>query len=193
MEFLKAGKKYDLNGVQRPFWRSLPGFDLCRVLSPDVLHGVHKFFFDHIHRWNVNGLGADEFDTRLKAQPESPGERSFPKGVSKLKQPSGKDHRALERVHLAIVADAPEEKDGGVGTAKLTKTTRALMDCIFLSQLPLQTDKSLAAYEEAYRLFQANKDVWIQNGSKKGKRGSSLRVGLYRRRTLWVTYLITSD
>jgi hypothetical protein len=171
MEFLKAGKKYDLNGVQQPFWRSLPGFDICRVLSPDVLHGVHKFFFDHVHRWNVNGLGADEFDARLKAQPETPGERSFPQGVSKLKQLSGKDHRALERVHLAIVTDAPEKKDGGVGSIKLTKTTRALMDCVFLSQLPVHTDKTFAAYEEAYRVFQMNKDVWIENGSKKGKKG----------------------
>ncbi|KAF8597136.1 hypothetical protein BDV93DRAFT_453649, partial [Ceratobasidium sp. AG-I] len=52
LEFLDAGKKHDLNGLQQPFWAKIPGFDICQVLSPDVLHGVHKFFFDHPHRWN---------------------------------------------------------------------------------------------------------------------------------------------
>ncbi|KAG9088843.1 hypothetical protein FS749_001827 [Ceratobasidium sp. UAMH 11750] len=151
LEFLNAGKKFDLNGVQRPFWRKLPGFDIARVLSLDLLHG--------------------EFDTRLKAQPTTPGERSFPQGVSRLTQLSGKDHRALERVHLAIVANAPEQHEGGNGSSKLTKATRAIMDCIFLSQLPVHSDKTLAAFEEAYRVYQANKDIWVQNKSKKSKKG----------------------
>ncbi|KAG9089800.1 hypothetical protein FRC06_001389 [Ceratobasidium sp. 370] len=171
LEFLDAGKKFDLNGVQRPFWQKLPAFDICKVLSPDLLHGVHKCFFDHIHKWNVNGLGAEEYDTRLKAQPETADERSFPRGVTQLKQLAGKEHRALERVHLAIVAHAPEQAEGGAGSQKLTKATRAIMDCIFLAQLPIQTERTLAAYEEAYRIFQANKDVWIENKSKRGKKG----------------------
>lgn len=86
LEFLEAGKEHGLNGVHKPFWRRLPGFDICTALSPDMLHGVHKMFFDHIQRWNVNGLGSDEFDTRLKAQIPVPGERMFPQGVAKLQQ-----------------------------------------------------------------------------------------------------------
>jgi hypothetical protein len=171
LQFLDAGKKYNLCGVQKPFWRSLSGVDICKSLSPDLLHGVHKFFFDHIHKWNLNGLGAEEYDTRLKSQVETSGERSFPRGVSKLKQLSGKDHRALERVHLAIVAHAPERDEGGVGNRKLTKATRAIMDCVSLAQLPVHTERTLAAFQEAYGVFHANKNVWIENGSKKGKRG----------------------
>jgi hypothetical protein len=113
LEFLKNGKVYGLNGVHKPFWRNLPHFDISTVLSPDLLHGYHKFFFDHIHKWNLTGLGADEYDTRLKAQIPTPGEASFPKGVSKLKQLAGKDHRALERVHVAVVAHAPVAEIGG--------------------------------------------------------------------------------
>jgi hypothetical protein len=94
-EFLHEGKKYNLNGVQKPFWRRLD-IDICTVLSPDVLHGVHKLFFDHIHKWNLNGLGDEEYDTRLKAQIPTAGEKMFPHGVSKIKQLSGKDYRALE-------------------------------------------------------------------------------------------------
>ncbi|KAG9090882.1 hypothetical protein FS749_000209 [Ceratobasidium sp. UAMH 11750] len=171
LEFLDAGKKYDLNGVQKPFWRRLPRFDICKALSPDLLHGYHKFFFDHVHKWNQNGLGAEEYDTRLKAQPETPGERSFPQGVSQLKQLSGKDHRALERVHLAVVAHAPERSDGGGGSRKLTNATRAVMDCIFLAQLPVHTERTLAAFSEAYQRIHKYKDVWVENKSKRGKKG----------------------
>lgn len=117
------------------------------------------------------GLGAEEFDTRLKAQPETPGERTFPKGVSRLKQLTGKDFRALERVHLAIVAHAPERNEGGVGSQKLTRATRGMLDCAFLAQLPVHTEETLAAYESAYQQFQSNKAVWLENKSKRGKKG----------------------
>lgn len=171
LEFLREGKKYDLNGVHKPFWRRLPSFDICQALSPDILHGVHKLFFDHIHKWNLNTLGGEEYDTRLKAQIPTCGEKMFLRGVSKIKQLSGKDHRALERVHLGLVAHAPDKNTGGGGSKKLTVATRGIMDCIFLAQLPVQTERSLAAFEEAHRTFHANKQVWIDNGSKRGKKG----------------------
>lgn len=166
LEFLREGKKYDLNGVQRPFWRHLPNFDIAKVLSPDVLHGVHKLFFDHIHKWNLNGLGAEEYDARLQAQIPVPGERMFPRGVSKLKQLSGKEHRALERVHLALVAHAPDP----IGTNKLTNATRSIMECVFLAQLPVQTERSLAAFQQAHNEFHKYKEIWIDNGTKRSQR-----------------------
>ncbi|KAG9122943.1 hypothetical protein FRC07_000441 [Ceratobasidium sp. 392] len=171
LEFADAGKKHGLNGVQKPFWRKLPNFDIATVLSPDLLHGVHKLFFDHIHKWNVNGLGAEEFDTRLRAQPEVPGERSFPQGVSQLKQLAGTDYRALERVHVPVVANAPDASEGGGGSRKLTSTTRGFVDSVFIAQLPVHTERTLEAYREQFRAFFGNKDVWIENKSKCGKKG----------------------
>lgn len=176
LEFLREGKKHDLNGVQNPFWRHLPNFDVSTVLSPDVLHGVHKLFFDHIHKWNLNGLGADEYDARLKAQIPVPGERMFPRGVSRLKQLSGKEHRALERVHLGLVAHTPAPN----GSNKLTQATRLIMECVFLAQLPVQTERSLAAFEKAHSNFHKYKEVWIENGTKrsqhkKGKQASVIK------------------
>lgn len=44
------------------------------------------------------------------------------------------------------------------------------MDCVFLAQYPTQTDRTLAAFEEAYTQFHANKDVWIENKSKRNKK-----------------------
>ncbi|KAG8768447.1 hypothetical protein FRC12_005557 [Ceratobasidium sp. 428] len=171
LEFADAGKQHGLNGVQRPFWRKLPYFDIATVLSPDLLHGVHKLFFDHVQKWNLNGLGAEEFDTCLRAQPEVPGERSFPQGMSQLKQLAGTDYRALERVHVPIVANAPDESEGGRGSRKLTSTTRGFLDSVFLAQLPVHTEKTLAGYREQFQAFFGNKDVWIKNKSKCGKKG----------------------
>ncbi|KAG9074571.1 hypothetical protein FRC06_010602, partial [Ceratobasidium sp. 370] len=170
LEFLDAGKKYDLAGIQKPFWRKLPGFDISQVLCPDLLHGFHKMFFDHPHKWNLNALGAEEFDTRLKAQPDAPGERTFPQGVSQLKQLAGKDHRALERVHLAIVTHGP-----GVGSQKLTNATCAIMECIFLAQLPVHTERSLEAFEDAYQRYLTYREVWVENKSKRGKKGKVIK------------------
>ncbi|KAF8593503.1 hypothetical protein BDV93DRAFT_461035 [Ceratobasidium sp. AG-I] len=175
-EFLELGKKFDLNGVLKPFWRRLPDFDICKALSPDMLHGIHKMFFDHIHKWNVNTLGPREYDTRLMSQVPTPGQRMFPQGASKLQQLSGKDHRALERVHLPIIAHAPDA-EGRVGSNKLTKATRGIMDCIFLAQYPVQTEQTLTAFEEAYRVFNANREVWIENGSKRNKKRKKNKKG----------------
>jgi hypothetical protein len=171
LEFLKAGKNYDLCGVDKPFWRSLPNFDICQVLSPDLLHGAHKMFFDHIHKWNLTRLGAHEYDTRLKVQVPMTGQRKWPNGVSKLKQLSGKDHQALERVHLALVANGPEPVDGGKWCKKLTQATRAIMECIYLAQYLVHSDWSLAVLEEAYKTFDSLKEVWIEKKCKLNVKG----------------------
>ncbi|KAG8760646.1 hypothetical protein FRC11_000087 [Ceratobasidium sp. 423] len=177
LEFLKRAKDFGLNGVHKPFWRNLRNFDICKVLSPDLLHGYHKCFYDHIHKWNLTGLGADEYDVRLMAQIPTPGERMFPTGVSKLSQLSGKDYRALERVHVPLVAHSPGDDEGGVGSGRLTRATRAFLDYLFLAQYPLHTEKTLADYKAAYEEFHRHKQVWVKNKSKRmiGK-GKKIRV-----------------
>jgi hypothetical protein len=62
IEYLKLAKTYGLNGVDKPFWRKLPSVDICQILSPDLLHGYHKMFFDHVHKWNLNALGAECYE-----------------------------------------------------------------------------------------------------------------------------------
>jgi hypothetical protein len=100
----------------------------------------------------------------------------FLAGVSNLKQLSGKDHCALERVAVGLVAHAPSPAEGGVGSNQLTKATRAYLDCIFLVQYPLHTDDTLADYEASYQEYHDNKDVWIKNKSKRGKSTKSEKI-----------------
>lgn len=166
-EFALGADKYRLGDVEYPFWASLPLVDICDVLAVDLLHGFHKFFFDHPFQWNVNSLGKEEIDVRMKAQLALTGARVFPKGVTHITQMSGKEHRALQKVHLPVVANAPIPH-----SREITLATRALLDFIFLAQLRSQTDKTLAAFEDAYAEFHQYKDVWIKNGAQQGKKGA---------------------
>ncbi|KAB5589642.1 hypothetical protein CTheo_6915 [Ceratobasidium theobromae] len=147
-EFVNLSSEYHLNGVDKPFWKSLPQLNIFETLSPDLLHGFHKFFHDHIYKFNRTGMG----------------DRNFLHGVSHISQMTGIEHRMLERTHLPIVANAP-----GVINQKVTRATRGAMECIYLAQLPIQSDHSLQAYEAAYEEFMANRQAWIENETRRGK------------------------
>ncbi|KAG8694319.1 hypothetical protein FRC08_008562 [Ceratobasidium sp. 394] len=42
VEFLHESKKYGLCGIKFPFWATIPGVDIAKVLSIDLLHGFYK-------------------------------------------------------------------------------------------------------------------------------------------------------
>jgi hypothetical protein len=111
-------------------------------------------------------MGKDEYDARLGSQIWFAGDRSFLHGVSHISQMTGIEHRMLERTHLPIVANAP-----GAINQKVTRATHGAMECIYLAQLPIQSGRSLQAYETAYKEFMANREAWIENETQRGKRG----------------------
>ncbi|KAF8597688.1 hypothetical protein BDV93DRAFT_452430 [Ceratobasidium sp. AG-I] len=160
-----AGKEH-LNGVDKPFWKTLPKLNIFETLSPDLLHGFHKFFYDHIYKFNLTGIGRDEYDARVHSQLHFSGDRNFLHGVSHISQMTGMEHRMLERTHLSIIANAP-----GVINEKVIRATHGAIECIYLAQLPTQSDRTFQAYEAAYEEFMANRQAWIENGTRKGKRG----------------------
>lgn len=164
-EFVNLAGQHHLNGVDKPFWKSLPRLNIFEALSPDLLHGFHKFFYDHIYKFNLTGMGRTEYDARVHSQLRFAGDRTFSHGVSHISQMTGMEHRMLERTHLPIVANAP-----GVINATVTRATRGAMECIYLAQLPTHTERTLEAYETAYGDFMANRQGWIDNGTRKGKR-----------------------
>ncbi|KAG8708187.1 hypothetical protein FRC08_000066 [Ceratobasidium sp. 394] len=166
-EFALGADKHRLGDVEFPFWESLPFMDICSALSLDLLHGFHKFFFDHVFQWNVNSLGEDEVDARVKSQVALVGARVFPKGVTHISQMSGKEHRALQAIELGVVANAP-----GTYNREVTMATRALLDLLYLAQLPSHTDRTLVALQTAYDEFHELKSVWIKNGARQGEKGN---------------------
>ncbi|KAF8594556.1 hypothetical protein BDV93DRAFT_403893, partial [Ceratobasidium sp. AG-I] len=101
---------------------------------PDLLHGFHQFFYDHIYKFNVTSMGRPKYNTCMGSQLCFAGDWSFLHGVSQISQMTGIKHWMLKRIHLPIVANAP-----GVINAKVTRATRGVMDCIYLAQLPTHT------------------------------------------------------
>ena len=67
-EFLEAAKELGLSGVHLPFWRDWRFADPVIFLTPEILHTLHKFFFDHILKWCKEGLGPDELDSHYQSQ-----------------------------------------------------------------------------------------------------------------------------
>jgi hypothetical protein len=165
-EFTNLASEQHLNRVDRQFWSSLPQVDIFKMLCPDILHRFHKMFYNHIYHFNLTGMGDDEYDACIRSQVHFAGDCAFPHGVSHISQMTGIEHQALEHTHLPIVANAP-----GAIWNKVTQATQAAMECIYLVQLPTQSDRSLQAYQAAYKDFMQERWVWVKNRTWKGKNG----------------------
>ncbi len=64
--FWKACQRLGLNGVESPFWKDWGAACPSIFLTHDALHGLHKFFWDHVVDWAVNIMTGPELDARLK-------------------------------------------------------------------------------------------------------------------------------
>ncbi|KAG8836053.1 hypothetical protein FRB91_000169 [Serendipita sp. 411] len=163
--YTAKARKYLLNGVNRPFWERLPLFraDICA--APDLFHGVIRFWRDHIFKWAVNLAGGAEIDARLKVIQPITGFRRFSKGVTHLTQWTGREDWDLQKVFVALIAGAK-----GV-TSKVMRNLRAFHDFMALIQYRSHSDETLQYIEEALSVFHDTKDVYIEKGARKGKKG----------------------
>lgn len=165
-QFVLGCRQRGLNGVVDPWWKYLPWVDICQLLSQEVLHSYHKFFFDHTLKWNTVLMGEKEMDRRLQSQPQQVGVRTVTKGISQISQMSGKEHRALERTHLSVVAGAP-----GV-TSEVITATRALLDYVYIAQYPSHDEQTLKDLKDAVSLFHESKDIWLKKDARRSKEGN---------------------
>ena len=64
-ECLKQAKLLGFNGILFPWWEHHVGYQPWRVLTPDILHGLHRLFRDNPFRWIQNLVHKKEYDRRL--------------------------------------------------------------------------------------------------------------------------------
>ena len=150
--------------IYHPFWRGLPLMNIFISITPDVLHQLLQGVMKQLVLWLTNSavFGAMEIDARCKALPPSYHITLFPNGITSLSRISGKEHKAMCRFLLGLIADIP--LPGGQVPLRVIRATRALLDFTFLAQFPSHTTATLRDLEEALTLFHNNKDVFLEVG-----------------------------
>src|SRR5260221_5257684 len=62
---LVSKEKCGVSGyVEHPFWEDLD-VGPSRFICQDLLHGAHKFFWDHPHKWIASLIGTECLDRRM--------------------------------------------------------------------------------------------------------------------------------
>lgn len=162
-EFIEAAKKEGLSGVNLPFWRDWSRSDPSLFLAPEVLHTLHKFFFDHALVWCKAVLGAEELDRRFRCLHKRVGYRHFAGGITHVNQMTGREHRDIQRTIVAVIAGAV---DGG-----FLRAIRALIDFIYIAQYPRHTASTIGSMTDALDEFHKHKHHILEANARTGKSG----------------------
>jgi hypothetical protein len=164
--YFREAQKFRLNGVDKPFWSDWIFADPSHFLTPEILHHIHKEFYDHDAQWLIVSVGESEIDFRFSVLQPITGFRHFREGISKLKQVTGRCHRDIQRSIIAVSADAAPP---GVLAA-----VRALMQFRYLVQSPHINENDLKLISGALDEFYAKKDAIIAAGARRGHRNKAI-------------------
>ncbi|KAG1901031.1 uncharacterized protein F5891DRAFT_979914 [Suillus fuscotomentosus] len=93
--FVREAKKLHLSGVHLPYWRNWRHSNPARFLTPEILHALHKFFFDHVLKW-IKQIMGHELDVWFKSHHKRTGICHFSGGVSHVNQMTGREHRDIQ-------------------------------------------------------------------------------------------------
>ncbi|KAG8726248.1 hypothetical protein FRC10_007303, partial [Ceratobasidium sp. 414] len=145
-----------------PFWKSYPYVNLGCLMTPDLLHQLHKGVMkDHLTKWVTHILGKQVIDERHTTMPEYHGMRHFKNGISTVSQWTGRELKEMAKVLLPVMSDAD---------AQVVEAGRALLDFMYLAHSSSLTDRELGAMDNALRTFHANKAVFQREGAVKTKK-----------------------
>ncbi|KIO15986.1 hypothetical protein M407DRAFT_86553 [Tulasnella calospora MUT 4182] len=157
-EALDQLKADGIRAVVEPFWKDLPHCDIFSSLMPDLLHQLHKgVFHAHLVAWCDSLMAPGELDRRFMSMASHPDLRHFSKGITTIKQWTGKEQRAMEKLFVGAVA-------GGVNDERVVIAARAMLDFIYLAQLPAHTSETLIQLDDCLRDFHRNKSIFLESG-----------------------------
>ncbi|KAG1804266.1 uncharacterized protein BJ212DRAFT_1449814 [Suillus subaureus] len=91
-----------------------------KFLTPEILHTLHKFFFDHVLKWS---------------QHKCVGVHHFMSGVSHVKQMTGREHCDIQHTIVPTMW-------GTINPAFIC-AVHAMIDFIYLAQNPVHTEASI--------------------------------------------------
>lgn len=162
-KFQKAAKALGLSGVHMPFWRDWKYACPSIFLAGEILHTCFKFFADHPLKWTKEAVGAYELDARFIVQHKRVGTRHFAKGITHVKQMTGREYRDIQRTVVASIAGAVPHR--------FVHAIRSLVDFTYLAQNPVHSPQTLRAMTQSLSDFHSFKDAIVTAEARKGKSG----------------------
>ncbi|KAH9018300.1 hypothetical protein EDB84DRAFT_1589970 [Lactarius hengduanensis] len=150
--YIKEAKKFRLNGLLS---------EPSKFLTPEPLHHWHKMFWDHNTKWCICALKGAKIDYRFSILHPHTGFRQFCKGVSKLKQVTGRKHRDIQHYLVAVITDAVPND--------FLIAVCSLMDFRYLAQAPEISEQDCVSIDNALQGFNDHKSSIISTVKKKKK------------------------
>ncbi|KAF8597233.1 hypothetical protein BDV93DRAFT_453326, partial [Ceratobasidium sp. AG-I] len=146
-EFVRLG----LHDVE-PFWEDYPHVDVGCLMTPDLLHQLHKGVIkDHLTKWVMQELGKTKVDERHRTMPEYHMMRHFKNGISAVSQWTGRELKEMAKVLLPVMSDCNN---------RAVMAGRALLDFLYLAHSSSLNDDEIGDMERALRTFHRNKSYF---------------------------------
>ncbi|KAI6010464.1 hypothetical protein EDC04DRAFT_2871206 [Pisolithus marmoratus] len=159
--YFRKAQKFCLNGVDKPFWHDIPLSCPSRLLTPEILHHIHKEFRDHNVKWCINALGSAEIDFRFSVLQPVTGLCHFKEGISTLKQVMGRTLHDIQHFIVGVIA--------GCAPHDVVIAIWALMDCCYHIQAYHIMDRDIEAIHSALHQFHLHKHSILDAGLHHGK------------------------
>ena len=148
--------------IVHPFWETLPYSDIYLSLTPDILHQLYQGVMKHLVAWVTTAFNKRDLDARCRCLPPNFNVRSFTKGITSLSRLTGKEHADMCRILLGLIIDM--DLPDGASPIRLIRSTRALLDFLYLAQYPVHTTKTLQLLRQSLKNFHANKHIFVELG-----------------------------
>jgi hypothetical protein len=143
----------------KPFWVGFPWSQIHTAITPDVLHQLYQGVFRHLLGWCKKASREGELDRRIRALPPAYGVRHFKNGISALSQVSGTETKAIAKILLGCLV--------GLVPKGAILACRGLLDFIYLAQYKTHDRFTLSYMEDALKLFNDNRDIFVTLGIRK--------------------------
>ncbi|KAH8979861.1 hypothetical protein EDB86DRAFT_2814255, partial [Lactarius hatsudake] len=156
-------RKAGVKPIFHPFW-TLPLTDVFVLITPDILHQLLQGVMKHLIAWltNSSAFGSAQIDARCRSLPPNHHIKTFTRGISTLSRVSGLEHKQMCRILLGLVIKLPLPSGGS--SAQVIRTVHALLNFLYLVQLPSHTSETLLCLEVSLARFHEDKDVFIDLG-----------------------------
>ncbi|KAG1870896.1 hypothetical protein F4604DRAFT_2017171 [Suillus subluteus] len=162
-KFQKAAKAVNLSGVHMPYWHDWIYTCPSVFLAGEILHTCFNFFADHPLKWIKEAVGAYELDSRYIVQHKWVGTHHFAKGITQVKQMTGREYRDIQRTIVASIA--------GAASPQFVHAIHAIVEFIYLAQNPVHSPETLQSMEQTLSDFHSFKGAIIEAEARKGKKG----------------------